>query len=339
MFKTRLKWYKALEKKRNSRLLVYVTGDRLGLETQIHQDALDYFGDHLDKITGGHRIEKLSLFLYSRGGQTAAAWSIANLLKQFCKQFEVIVPARAHSAATIICLGASSIIMTKQATLGPIDPNFNGLLNPIPNIPTPMPQTVPVSVEAINGFFQWIREDLKINDQVQVSEIVNKLTEKIHPLVLGEVFRARNQIKMLATRLLAQQISDSDRIEKIVSFLTADSGSHDYTINRQEAEEELKLPIEKPDDELYGIIEQIYADIRQELNLNSPFIPMNMFVGEEEQIEYSLRQAIIESPDVGTHAFVKEGIFSRSTVQMPGGMPQLGLSDQFKFQGWKYEPK
>ena len=79
-------------------------GDRAGLETQIHTEILDFFIEHLDKIG---TVPKISLVLYTRGGQTLAGWSIANLMLQFCEEFEVIIPSKCHSAGTLITLGAN----------------------------------------------------------------------------------------------------------------------------------------------------------------------------------------------------------------------------------------
>lgn len=45
----RLNLYKQLEEQRNSKLLVYVTGTRAGLETQIASDILSKFSEHLDR--------------------------------------------------------------------------------------------------------------------------------------------------------------------------------------------------------------------------------------------------------------------------------------------------
>jgi 1,4-dihydroxy-2-naphthoyl-CoA synthase len=89
MYNERLELYKEIENRRNSKLLVYITGDRPGFETQIHPEILDYFIDHLDKIGNA---EKISLLLYTRGGNTLAAWSLVNLIRQFCDEFEVIIP-------------------------------------------------------------------------------------------------------------------------------------------------------------------------------------------------------------------------------------------------------
>ena len=144
MYSERVELYKKLEEKLDSKLLVYITSDRPGFEASIAQDVIDKFINQLDKIGV---TEKISLYLYTRGGDTAAAWNIINLLRQYCDTLQVVIPHKAHSAGTLISIGANSIIMTKQATLGPIDPSVNTPLNPpIPNAP---PQNnYPVSVEA-----------------------------------------------------------------------------------------------------------------------------------------------------------------------------------------------
>ncbi len=54
--------------------------------------------------------------------------------------------------------------MTEQATLGPIDPSVNTLLNPtVPNV-VPQQVRIPVSVEAIKGFIELAKHELMIKD-------------------------------------------------------------------------------------------------------------------------------------------------------------------------------
>jgi len=90
--------------------------------------------------------------------------------------------------------------MTKQATLGPIDPSINTRLNP--QIPGALPQnTHPVSVEAVKGYIAFAKEELAIKDDTALANIMVKLSDVVHPLVLGEVYRSRAQIKMLAEKL------------------------------------------------------------------------------------------------------------------------------------------
>ena len=111
MFRNRSDLYTQLEAKLQTKIITYVTSDRKGFETQIAQDVIDLFINHLDKIGV---VPKISLYLYTRGGDTAAAWNIVNLLRQYCDELQVIIPHKAHSAGTLISIGANSIIMTKQ---------------------------------------------------------------------------------------------------------------------------------------------------------------------------------------------------------------------------------
>jgi hypothetical protein len=326
-YKTRRDLYKGIEDIQETKVLLYVTGDQQKWETQIHPEILDSFVEHLDKI---NKVNKISLILYSRGGNTLAAWSLVNLIRQFCNEFEVIVPNKAHSAATLICLGANNLVMTKQATLGPIDPSVNNPLNPhIPGAPENM--TFPVNVESINGFIELIKTEIGIKKGADLAIITKELMSHINPLVLGEVYRARSQIKMLARKLLHQQISDKNRINKIINFLCSDSGSHDYTINRIEAKNELGLSIQTPDDKFYQIIKSIYNDFATELELNRTFNPLEM-LGPNQVFQYSKRRALLESLDYGSHYFETQGVLAK--IQQPTG---ILINDNRIVEGWKYE--
>jgi hypothetical protein len=332
MYNDRKTLYKKLEENRRAKLLVYITGDRLGLETEIHPEVLDYFVNHLDMFGV---TEKITLYLYTRGGNTLAGWSIVNLIRQFCDNFEVIVPTKCHSTGTLMCLGANSIIMSKQATLGPIDPSVNTPLNP--GIEGAPPNAkVPVSVEAIKGYLELAKGELGIKNDENLARILLKLSEKVHPLVLGQVFRAKSQIQMLAKRLIKNQIQDEQKIEKIISFLCSESGSHDYTIHRREAKDDLGLNINKPDDDLYSIIKAIYDDIQSELNLTNRYDPQAE-LGNTQQKQYYFKRALIESIDGGSNYFCSEGTLMRQMIPTPQGPQLIGLEDRRIFEGWRLE--
>src|SRR5262249_44868892 len=161
------------------------------------------------------------------------------------------IPHKCHSAGTLMSLGSHNIVMTKQATLGPIDPSINGPLNPLVPGAVQANARAPVSVESIQGFIELAREALGIKEDRGLSEILIELSRQVHPLVLGEVMRAREQIRRLAKRLIVNQVTDAERVEAVIQFLTSESGSHDYTINRREGRE-LGLKIESPDAALYS---------------------------------------------------------------------------------------
>lgn len=326
MDQIKLDFYKQIEESRNSKLLVYFTGDRPGWEAQIANDVVDLFAEHLDLIGV---VPKISLLMYTNGGNTLAGWNIVNLIRQFCDDFEILIPSNCRSAGTLMCLGANRIVMTKQATLGPIDPSVNTALNP--EIPGAGQMTrMPVSVEAIKGFLELAKNELLIKDDKSLAMIFNVLAEKVHPLVLGEVYRAIGQIQMLAKKLLVNQVSDVDKVNKIISFLCSESGSHDYTINRREAAKELGLNIEKPSQDFYDIIKKVYDLLREELLIRTPFDP-NSYIGSPNNRAYNFKRVLLESISGGTDAFVSEGILQR--IQQQGN---IGIQDQRLFEGWKH---
>ena len=216
MRRDRLDLYRQLEEQRGSKLLVYVTSTRQGLETQIANDILPKVAEHLDKIGD---TEKISLYLYTNGGNTLTAWSLVNLIRSFCEKFEVIIPSNCFSSGTLICLGANTLVMTKQATLGPIDPSINGPLNPmIPGINDPNAK-VPVSVEFVNAYIEMAKRDFGITDQRNMTDILLHLSEKIHPLTLGQVYKSKSQIQMLARKLMKWQDLGEEKENAIIKNL------------------------------------------------------------------------------------------------------------------------
>lgn len=70
----------------------------------------------------------LDLLLHTPGGNPTAAEAIVNYLKEkFNKDIRAIVPQIAMSAGTMVACSARQIIMGRQSSLGPIDPQFAGI--------------------------------------------------------------------------------------------------------------------------------------------------------------------------------------------------------------------
>lgn len=325
MFNKRKKLYELLESRLNTKIIAYATSDRANMQTQISSDTMDIFLEHLDKIGN---VPKISLILYTLGGDTLAAWNIVNLVREFCTDFEIIVPNKCRSAGTLMCLGANDIIMTKQATLGPIDPSLNSPMNPI--IPGSVPpQPFSVSVESIKGYFDLLKNEVGANDNTSLSAAFVKLTDFVNPLVLGNVYRVKNQIKMLAEKLLKMHRTEEDKLNKIVSFLCSDSGSHDYTLNRTEARQ-LGLEIQSPDFEMYKLLKSWHADIVEELKINEPYNVVSYFYSDQPK-NYCFKRGFIESINEGSYEFVSEGVLS--SAMLPS--QQVSINDNRKFEGWR----
>ena len=328
-YQERRELYRQIEEERDSKVIAYVTGDRPGLQTMIASDALDLFVGHLDEMGAS---EKITLVLYTRGGDTLAAWSIANLLRSFCTHLEVIVPLNCHSAGTLICLAADRIVMTRQATLGPIDPSVNTPLNP--EIPGANPgATMPVSVEDVNAYLEQARQ---WQGDAHSSEAFGFLSKAVHPLVIGYAFRARSQIRRLGQRLLSFHMTDQVRKDAILDFLCSDSGSHDYTINGVEARNELNLPVEEPETSFYRIIKSLYGSFANQLMLREPFDPQGE-LGDADSSDYEYHRAVIESVDAGSHTAVTTGTLNRHRLEVQPGIEDENITDQRAFDGWRYE--
>ena len=325
---TRARLLRQIEDHRQSKLILYATGDRMGLETKMGQDVIDLFVDHLDAIGP---VEKISLVLYTSGGNTSAAWNLVNLIRMFCEDFEVIAPGKCMSAGTLMSLGADRIVMTKQATLGPIDPTIQHPLGP--QIPGASADArAGVSVEAVNGYLDAIRA---CNGGAgHEGEALLNLSDKVHPLVLGQIFRSRQQIRDLANRLLRGRI-DKGKIEQIVEFLCSDSGSHDYTINRREASA-LGLSIEKCSKALYSTLRSITNSLSEQMELRKPF-QLKSFAASAGVVDYEFTRAVIESIGHGAHHFVSVG--QVETIELINqdhpGIKQTAVQDNRVFDGWR----
>ena len=110
---------KNIQKNRKYKVIVYFTGDRTPTSARISEDAVRPLYNHLLAVG---KAKGMTSFLYSRGGDVSVPWRIVSMIREFCEEFSILVPYKAHSAATLLSLDADSIIMGKKAELGPIDP-------------------------------------------------------------------------------------------------------------------------------------------------------------------------------------------------------------------------
>lgn len=82
----------------------------------------------MNAIHGMDKTKGLDLILHTPGGDLAATESIVNYLKKmFNNDIRAIVPQLSMSAGTLIAMSCKSIVMGKQSSLGPIDPQLGGV--------------------------------------------------------------------------------------------------------------------------------------------------------------------------------------------------------------------
>lgn len=81
----------------------------------------------MSTVHGLDRDKGLDLILHTPGGDLAATESLVSYLRDMFDSIRAIIPQLAMSAGTMIACACDEIIMGKQSSLGPIDPQFAGL--------------------------------------------------------------------------------------------------------------------------------------------------------------------------------------------------------------------
>jgi len=192
-----------------------------------HVDDSDLVG--VSDLVRSSPAEKVDVLIISNGGSAEAAERIVRLLRAQYKEVRFIVPGNAFSAATLICFSGDAIMMTLEGTLGPIDPQING-----------------VPARAILRAFETLEERLKSEGPKALPAYVPLLSR--YDLHILEICKSAQKLSSeLAIRWLSDYMlkcADSDdRVLKAVDFF-ADYDvhkSHGRSIDRQRAEGMLSI--------------------------------------------------------------------------------------------------
>lgn len=249
---------------------------------QIANDLLPIFYELLREKTEGPEFD---LLIYSSGGQIDAPWPIVNLIKEYYTDFHVIVPWRAHSAATLIALGANKIDMGPLGSLSPIDPQLHIK-------PSEQKEAVTAGIEDIYGYYLLIKEKLELDAQGR-AEALRLLAGRIGPEILGQASRIRNEIRIIATNLLSLHITDDSKIDTIVDKLVEKLHSHQYMINRKEAQA-IGLPVDFLDEKSEVLSFKIIQSYIDEVQMDEPGVAIN-FGPSENSKTFELNRAFVET--------------------------------------------
>lgn len=334
---------KKIEKLRGSRVMTYLTSDRQGpINAKLAGDVIPVFSKQLRQIGKTSRID---LFLYSTGGDTMVPWRLVSMVREYAGKFSVLIPYKAHSAATMVALGADEVVMTDLSELSPIDPSTANVFNP--QDPQNPQARVPISVEDVMAYFDLAKNKIGIKDETQLTEIFKKFVEsnpQIHPLALGNVNRAYNLIRILARRLLLSHQSPmpEEQIQKIVDYLTEKLYSHQYFIGRKEAKQDLGITtIIEAENELTKIMTQLFDEYQKEMVFGKIWNP-EIELGENQAYnKKTYKIAFIESGQESNYfeltlEFKKGQVnVTQPTFQGPIQVPQEKILWRIIGQGWR----
>jgi hypothetical protein len=286
----------AIESARKSKVICYLTSDRENAQAFVSKDVMPVFFEHLE---AGAQRKKVDVFLFTVGGDILAAFGLARLVREYASTVGTLVAQKAHSAGTLFALGSNEIVMTRLATLSPIDPSWQGLLNPVVDKGGEK-QFVKLSVESMAGFRSLLTEQWGLSGQEALSVAFRMLAERVHPLVLGDLFRLRRQIERLALTLLRLHRKNDSAVHSMVETLTKKLWSHDYLISRTEAREMFGPQVAPEDRALEKLLWELHLSFAEEMQLGIPYEQKNIHraerkAGRGQGVKYVLRQSMVES--------------------------------------------
>jgi hypothetical protein len=313
-----------IERQTGGKVLVFFTGDRPPLGSRIAEDAVRPLYEHLLNLDGQKPRRKICLFLYSRGGDVSVPWRFVTMIREFCDEFDVLVPYKAHSAATMIAIGADHIVMGRKAELSPIDPTMTKAASGASGVPPSE-----ISVEDVSSYISFMRDRANITDQAAMGQLVSLLANYLTPLALGSVNRNYSHIRLVARKLLTSRKRkiEEDRIATIIEALTEKMYSHGHAIGRQEAKE-LGLPVVLPKTDLEESLWKLYLAYETALDLNEPLDPevvLDQKQSDSERME-ALPLAIIETAGM-CHVF-RLNLNMRRKRNVPAN-PQVNINLNF----------
>ena len=183
------------------------------------------------------RDKGLDLILHTPGGDIAATEALVKYLwTMFDKDVRVIVPQLAMSAGTMIACSAKQIVMGKQSSLGPIDPQIFGM-----------------PAQAILEEFQMAINSIKADPSS--TPLWQQIVSRYHPSFLVECVQAIKWSRTMVHGWLCENMfggnaAMTDTAQAIVNFLSdhASTATHSRHLSQSKCLE-IQLNVVKLEDD------------------------------------------------------------------------------------------
>jgi hypothetical protein len=239
----------------------------------------------------GPRTE-IALFVKSDGGSGMASLRMIHLLRRYTKRLSVIAPLNCASAATMLALGADTILMGPLSYLTAVDTSLEHDLSPVDHTNN----LVAVSNDEVERVIRlWKETSERRRDGVNPYQ---ELYKYLHPLVIGALDRASSLSLMLCREILGYHMKDKRKAERISRQLNSSYPAHQYPITSREARR-LGLNVRPIDPELDRLLQDLnllYSEMGQraitdydELNHHDNEIT-NILEGKSLQVLYQVEK-------------------------------------------------
>lgn len=179
------------------------------------------------------QTDRLDLVLSTVGGSVTRTRQVALLLREYVHHLTILVPYRAWSAGTLLCLSADELVLGPMAELGPIDSQIGSADRPAPDAPTT------ISAEDIRVFRQMAEDWFGVKREEDRLQVLALVAQRFFPTSLSSFYRYDKLVRQVASELLAYQLPDIDAgvRQRIVDQLVGGYYAHDYVLSRNEVQE------------------------------------------------------------------------------------------------------
>lgn len=178
-------------------------------EIMINDNDMNGF---MNAIAGLDKNKGLDLIIHTPGGVVTATESIVNYLRKIFKNdIRVIVPHMAMSAGTMIACASKEIIMGKESSLGPVDPQYH-------NVP---------AQGVLKEFERAIQETINIpNKSLIWREIINQYRPTF-VMECENVVKLSNELveEWLKTCMFKNKKNKEGKIKKILNEIASHDAS------------------------------------------------------------------------------------------------------------------
>jgi hypothetical protein len=173
--------------------------------------------------------DRITLFVKSDGGSGMASLRMVHLLRRYSKRLDVVAPLNCASAATMLALGADTILMGPLSYLTAVDTSLEHDLSPIDHTNN----LVAVSNDEVDRVIRLWKETVgRDKDNVNPYQ---ELYKYLHPLVIGALDRASSLSLMLCREILGYHMKDAKKADRISRQLNSSYPAHQYPITSREA--------------------------------------------------------------------------------------------------------
>ena len=205
-------------------------------------------------LTRQGKLVRLDVLIETDGGDTDAPYLIGQMLHDYADKISFLVPNKALSAGTEICLAGNHIIMGEDATLSPIDTQF------------------------LDDDENWWSETTiehfrELADEAQTdatrAAIIENTIGNVSSGIIARVYREGRVAAQHAKQLLRQYMmkdASQDRVAEVLDRLTKTAPSHEWAIDYHLAKE-IGLKVKRMDEGLCDLTGKLVAQIKCEITI------------------------------------------------------------------------